>query len=136
MGINSGFSHRIPNKLLSHFFILAVFLLLWGLGARTLWSSEGRWAEITREMFIRGDFFHPTIGGLPYFDKPLMTYCEKGIIYDNLLVEYGLKTPSRAAGMHINHGTDRATYRKENAGNFDICWNAAIELEDFLKKTV
>ena len=55
-------------------FILAVFLLLWGLGARTLWSSEGRWAEITREMFIRGDFFHPTIGGLPYFDKPLMTY--------------------------------------------------------------
>ena len=25
-------------------------------------------------MFIRGDFFHPTIGGMPYFDKPLMTY--------------------------------------------------------------
>lgn len=53
---------------------IAIFLLLCGLGTRTLWSSEGRWAEITREMFISGDFFHPTIGGLPYFDKPLMTY--------------------------------------------------------------
>ena len=52
----------------------AAFLLLWGLGSRTLWSSEGRWAEITREMFLSGDFFHPTIGGEPYFDKPLITY--------------------------------------------------------------
>ena len=25
-------------------------------------------------MFISGDFFHPTIGGEPYFDKPLITY--------------------------------------------------------------
>ena len=52
----------------------AAFLLLWGLGSHTLWSSEGRWAEITREMFLSGDFFHPTIGGVPYFDKPLITY--------------------------------------------------------------
>ncbi|MEJ2701556.1 MAG: glycosyltransferase family 39 protein, partial [Sedimentisphaerales bacterium] len=44
------------------------------LGHRSLWASEARWAEITREMFVSGDFFHPTIGGLPYFDKPLLTY--------------------------------------------------------------
>ena len=25
-------------------------------------------------MFVSGDFFHPTIGGEPYFDKPLVTY--------------------------------------------------------------
>jgi len=25
-------------------------------------------------MFLTGDFFHPTIGGEPYFDKPLLTY--------------------------------------------------------------
>ena len=52
----------------------AFVLLLWGLGGRTLGGSEGRWAEITREMLITKDFFHPTIGGLPYFDKPLLTY--------------------------------------------------------------
>ena len=39
-----------------------------------MWSSEGRWAEIAREMLASGDFFHPTIGGKPYFDKPLFTY--------------------------------------------------------------
>jgi 4-amino-4-deoxy-L-arabinose transferase-like glycosyltransferase len=49
-------------------------LLFWALGGRGLWASEGRWAEITREMFTSGDFFHPTIGGEPYFDKPLLTY--------------------------------------------------------------
>ncbi len=55
--------------------IAAIILLLFvGLGERSLWGSEGRWAEITREMFVSGDFFHPTIGGEPYFDKPLVTY--------------------------------------------------------------
>lgn len=55
-------------------FVIALFLLFWNLGTRSLWSSEGRWAEITREMFIKKDFFHPTIAGIPYFDKPLLTY--------------------------------------------------------------
>ncbi|MDO8303084.1 MAG: glycosyltransferase family 39 protein [Sedimentisphaerales bacterium] len=53
---------------------VAFLMLFWGLGGRTLWGSEGRWAEIAREMLITKDFFHPTIGGLPYFDKPLLTY--------------------------------------------------------------
>ncbi len=61
-----------PEGLL--FFAAAFVLLFWGMGERSLWASEGRWAEITREMFISGDFFHPTIGGEPYFDKPLLTY--------------------------------------------------------------
>ena len=54
--------------------LVSLLLLFWGLGRRDLWGSEGRWAEITREMFLTGDFFHPTIGGEPYFDKPLLTY--------------------------------------------------------------
>jgi len=62
---------RSANLLL---LLAAFFLLFWSLGDRALWSSEGRWAEITREMFTSGDFFHPTIGGEPYFDKPLFTY--------------------------------------------------------------
>lgn len=50
------------------------FLVLWSLGYRQLWTAEGRWAEVTREMLLSGDFFHPNINGQPYFDKPLLTY--------------------------------------------------------------
>jgi 4-amino-4-deoxy-L-arabinose transferase-like glycosyltransferase len=49
-------------------------LFFFALGDRLLWGSEGRWAEITREMMLTGDYFHPTINGEPYFDKPLFTY--------------------------------------------------------------
>jgi 4-amino-4-deoxy-L-arabinose transferase-like glycosyltransferase len=54
--------------------LVSFLLLFWGLGNRGLWGSEGRWAEVSREMLLTGDFFHPQIGGEPYFDKPLLTY--------------------------------------------------------------
>jgi len=54
--------------------LTAVLLSFWSLGYRGLWASEGRWAEVTREMLLSGDFFHPNINGQPYFDKPLLTY--------------------------------------------------------------
>ncbi len=56
------------------FFVLAAFLLFFNLGCRSLWGSEGRWAEVVRQMFLTHDFFHPRINGEPYFDKPLFTY--------------------------------------------------------------
>lgn len=63
--------YRAESLLLS---TAAILLFLAIEGGRGLWASEGRWAEVVREMFISGDFFHPTIGGEPYFDKPLLTY--------------------------------------------------------------
>ncbi len=56
------------------FWLTAAFLIFWNLGVRALWGAEGRWAEVVREMIMTGDFFHPTIAGLPYFDKPLGSY--------------------------------------------------------------
>ena len=56
------------------FWCVSCFILFWALGHRGLWASEGRWAEVTREMFLNRDFFHPTINGQSYFDKPLLTY--------------------------------------------------------------
>jgi len=44
------------------------------LGARALWSSEFRWAEIAREMIRSGNYFWPTINGHVYYDKPLGSY--------------------------------------------------------------
>ncbi len=53
---------------------LSVALFFTRLGARALWSSEFRWAEIAREMQVTGNYFWPTINGHPYYDKPLGTY--------------------------------------------------------------
>jgi 4-amino-4-deoxy-L-arabinose transferase-like glycosyltransferase len=76
-------------------------LLFTALGTRSLWHSEGRWAEITREMFLTGDFFHPTIGGEPYFDKPLLTYwlVAAAAAISGKLDEWAARFPSALAGL-------------------------------------
>ncbi len=54
--------------------ILAAVLFFTRLGARALWASEFRWAEIAREMLASGNYFWPTINGRVYYDKPLGSY--------------------------------------------------------------
>src|SRR5579863_3417659 len=54
--------------------ILAAIPFFARLGARALWSSEFRWAEIAREMVVTGNYFWPTIDGRVYYDKPLGSY--------------------------------------------------------------
>ena len=54
--------------------ILAAILFFARLGARALWSSEFRWAEIAREMVVTHNYFWPTINGRVYYDKPLGSY--------------------------------------------------------------
>ena len=53
---------------------LAAALFLVRLGARALWASEGRWAEVVREMQLSSNYFWPTINGALYYDKPLLSY--------------------------------------------------------------
>jgi 4-amino-4-deoxy-L-arabinose transferase-like glycosyltransferase len=53
---------------------LGAILFFARLGARALWASEFRWAEIAREMQLTSNYFWPTINGHPYYDKPLATY--------------------------------------------------------------
>ncbi|MGE5293994.1 MAG: ArnT family glycosyltransferase [Solirubrobacterales bacterium] len=81
--------------------LAAAFLLFWGLGWRSLWAAEGRWAEVTREMLLTGDYFHPTIGGEPYFDKPLLTYWLRAALaaVTGALNELTVRIPSAAAGL-------------------------------------
>src|SRR5215472_8128930 len=54
--------------------LLTAILFFVRLGARALWSSEFRWAEIVREMVTTHDYFWPTINGHVYYDKPLGSY--------------------------------------------------------------
>jgi hypothetical protein len=82
-------------------FAAAFFLLFWTLGYRSLWAVEGRWAEITRNMLLTKDFFHPAIGDEPYFDKPLLSYWLIGIIatISGTLNELIVRIPSAVAGI-------------------------------------
>lgn len=53
---------------------MAAVLFLARLGSRALWASEGRWAEVVREMQLGSNYFWPTINGGLYYDKPLLSY--------------------------------------------------------------
>lgn len=83
------------------FWTVACLLFFWALGFRGLWASEGRWAEITREMFLTGDFFHPTINGEPYFDKPLLSYWLIALVsaVTGRLDEWAVRLPSAISGL-------------------------------------
>ena len=51
------------------------FLLAWRLGSAPLTNpDEGRYAEVPREMVAGGDWVTPRLDGVPYFEKPPLTY--------------------------------------------------------------
>ncbi len=54
---------------------LCALTLLFRLGSYGLVDpDEGRYAEIPREMLARGDWVTPTVNGIKFFDKPVLTY--------------------------------------------------------------
>jgi 4-amino-4-deoxy-L-arabinose transferase-like glycosyltransferase len=56
------------------FLAIAVFYF-YGLGAIPfVGPDEPRYAEVAREMFARHDLITPTLGGLPWFEKPALLY--------------------------------------------------------------
>ena len=59
------------------FFIFIVFLAFYfyGLGHLPLVGpDEPRYAQVAREMFLRGDWITPTLGGHTWFEKPALLY--------------------------------------------------------------
>jgi 4-amino-4-deoxy-L-arabinose transferase-like glycosyltransferase len=52
----------------------AAILLFIMPGASNLWTHEGRWAVICREMMRSGDYIHPYLFDEEYYDKPLLSY--------------------------------------------------------------
>ncbi len=89
------------------FWAVAVIILFWGLGDRHLWGSEGRWAEICREMLLTRNYFHPQINGETYFDKPLLSYWAILAVswVTGCLNEWVARVPSAIAGLVALWGT-------------------------------
>src|SRR6266849_4498093 len=59
--------------------VLPGFLIYPSLSYRLLEPDEGRYAEIPREMMVRGEWIVPYLNGEPYLDKPpLLYWCVMG----------------------------------------------------------
>jgi len=56
-------------------FLAICAFYLWGLGSMPLVGpDEPRYAQVAREMLARHDLITPTLGGLPWFEKPPLLY--------------------------------------------------------------
>ena len=83
------------------YFAAVFFLVFFGLGQKSLSGSEDRWAEIARNMLLHHDWFHPTINGEIYFDKPLLSYWLIGLFatLTQTLNEFTVRLPGALTGL-------------------------------------
>jgi 4-amino-4-deoxy-L-arabinose transferase-like glycosyltransferase len=74
---------------------------IWGLGSLPLVGpDEPRYAEVAREMLARRDFITPTLGGLPWFEKPPLLYWMMMVGYRVLGVnEYAARLGPAGCGL-------------------------------------
>jgi 4-amino-4-deoxy-L-arabinose transferase-like glycosyltransferase len=54
--------------------VLTVFTYFFGLTIPLVGPDEPRYAQVAREMFERGDWVTPTLGGYTWFEKPALLY--------------------------------------------------------------
>ena len=67
----STLAKRVPTFLL----IVLIAFYFYGLGLLPLVGpDEPRYAQVAREMLMRGDLITPTLGGYPWFEKPVLLY--------------------------------------------------------------
>src|SRR4051812_50207248 len=76
------------------------FLFFYGLGQFGLiGADEPRYAQVAREMMLRGDWVTPTLGGSPWLEKPPLYYWEAGLVYRVLGVsDLAARIPSAGGG--------------------------------------
>src|SRR4051812_33489535 len=64
-----------PVRVWPLFLLAAALFYFYGLGHLPLLGpDEPRYAEVAREMFVRGDFVTPTLGDHTWFEKPALLY--------------------------------------------------------------
>lgn len=81
--------------------LTTIVLLFTFLGAKEIWTQEHRWADIVAGMFYRHDFYHPYLGTVRYYDKPLLSYWMVAALawLFNGLSTWALRLPSALAGL-------------------------------------
>lgn len=71
---NASMPDRISQLTWFLFVLAAVFTYFFGLTIPLLGPDEPRYAQVAREMFERGDWITPTLGGSIWFEKPALLY--------------------------------------------------------------
>ncbi len=81
--------------------VAVVFVYLYGLGALPLTGpDEPRYAQVAREMWGRGDWVTPTLGGFTWFEKPALPYWTMRVGFALFGVnEYAARFGSGVAGL-------------------------------------
>ena len=67
-------SSTVPTFVWVLLFALVFFVYLFALNIPLLGPDEPRYAQVAREMFERGDWVTPTLGGFHWFEKPALLY--------------------------------------------------------------
>ena len=82
-------------------FLVIVAFYLYGLGQLPLLGpDEPRYAQVAREMFLRGDLITPTLGGHQWFEKPALLYWMMIASYKLFGVsEWSARLPSAVSGI-------------------------------------
>lgn len=82
-------------------FIAISAFYLWGLGSLPLVGpDEPRYAQVAREMLERGDLITPTLGGIPWFEKPPLLYWMMMVSYRLLgVTEYAARLGPALCGL-------------------------------------
>ncbi len=90
-----------PTARSGRLLVAAALLLIVSLGARDLWTQEGRWGVITQEMVRSGDYLHPYNLDEEYYDKPLLSYWLQAGLSKVIggVNEWALRLPSALAGL-------------------------------------
>jgi len=65
---------EVPNFIWAMFAVLVVFVYFFGLTIPFVGPDEPRYAQVAREMLQRADWITPTLGGLNWFEKPVLLY--------------------------------------------------------------
>ena len=103
------------------FVAIAVFYFF-GLGSFALVGpDEPRYAQVAREMLLRRDYITPTLGGLPWFEKPPLLYWLMILSYRVLGVnEYAARLGPAICGLLTAvfiYAIGRAIDRKSHKGD-------------------
>jgi 4-amino-4-deoxy-L-arabinose transferase-like glycosyltransferase len=81
-------------------FIAISAFYLWGLGSLPLVGpDEPRYAQVAREMLERRDFITPTLGGIPWFEKPPLLYWMMMLSFRLGVTEYAARLGPAVCGL-------------------------------------
>ncbi len=99
------------------FFVAVCAFYFYGLGyVPFIGPDEPRYAEVAREMWLRGDLISPTLGGHPWFEKPALLYWMMMVGYGMFGVsEWAARISPACAGLLTIFGVFRIGIRVEEA---------------------